>query len=219
MVVVVASYYRLGLINIALRYTRFLNTLKYICMSAGFSVKLSFRFLLFFFLSLALSSFALSLSIFVSLRFRSYSPDLSVLYLLPRYLRIRAINSLITFFFATPLLLVRLSVFLRSSAPLLLLCSSYSASSALSSLPLLRGNLSLQRVSRSKLQSRKRKYKFFHCPTSRTTKVQYIQYINTIIFSMSIGNRFTHFCSRKIFKLDIYLRKYLTIRRLLQYSL
>lgn len=79
MVVVVASYYRLGLINIALRYTRFLNTLKYICMSAGFSVELSFRFLLFLSLSLALS-----LSILVSLTFRSYSPDLSVLYLLPR---------------------------------------------------------------------------------------------------------------------------------------
>lgn len=79
MVVVVASYYRLGLINIALRYTRFLNTLKYICMSAGFSVELSFRFLLFLSRSLALS-----LSILVSLTFRSYSPDLSVLYLLPR---------------------------------------------------------------------------------------------------------------------------------------
>lgn len=81
MVVVVASYYRLGLINIALRYTRFLNTLKYICMSAGFSVELSFRFLLFLSLS---RSLALSLSILVSLPFRSYSPDLSVLYLLPR---------------------------------------------------------------------------------------------------------------------------------------
>lgn len=55
MVVVVASYYRLGLINIALRYTRFLNTLKYICMSAGFSVELSFRFLLFLSFSLPLS--------------------------------------------------------------------------------------------------------------------------------------------------------------------
>lgn len=103
---------------------------------------------------------SLSFDLSVSLRFRSYSPDLSVLYLLSRYLRIRTINSLITFFFATPLLLVRLSVFLRSSAPLLLLCSSYSASSALSSLPLLRGNLSLQRVSRSKLQAKKRKYIF-----------------------------------------------------------
>lgn len=151
MVVVVASYYRLGLINIALRYTRFLNTLKYICMSAGFSVELSFQFLLFLSLNLSLSRYlSLSLDLCLSLRFRSYSPDLSVLYLLPRYLRIRAINSLITSFFATPLLLVRLSVFLRSSAPLFLLCSSYSASSALSSLPLLRGNLSLQRVSRSK---------------------------------------------------------------------
>lgn len=161
MVVVVASYYRLGLINIALRYTRFLNTLKYICMSAGFSVELPFRFLLFLPPSLAslARSLARSLYFFRSLRFRSYSPDLSVPYLLPRYLRIRAINSLITFFFATPLLLVQLSVFLHS-ASLLLLCSSYSASSALSSLPLLRGNLSLQRVSRSKLQSKKNKIHF-----------------------------------------------------------
>lgn len=136
-----------------------------------------------FSLSLSLSfSFALFLSIFVSLRFRSsiapFLFDLSVLYLLPRYLRIRTINSLITFFFATPLLLVRLSV-LRSSAPLLLLCSSYSASSALSSLPLLRGNLSLQRVSRSKLQSRKRKYNF--CVVRRHARRTF----NTIIFSMS----------------------------------
>lgn len=126
--------------------------------SCSFSLSLS---LLSLFISISLSiSLDLTLSIFVSLRFRRYSPDLSVLYLLPRYLRIRAINSVITFFFATPLLLVRLSVFLRSSAPLLLLCSSYSASSALSSLPLLRGNLSLQRVSRSKLQAKKRKYIF-----------------------------------------------------------
>lgn len=40
MVVVVASYYRLGLINIALRYTCFLNTLKYICMRRGVVVVL-----------------------------------------------------------------------------------------------------------------------------------------------------------------------------------
>lgn len=159
MVVVVASYYRLGLINIALRYTRFLNTLKYICMSAGFSVELSFRFLLFLSLSFFLSLFYLFRSLSLCASVATF-PIFLFFYLLLRYLRIRAINSLITFFFATPLLLVRLSVFLRSSASLLLLCSSYSASSALSSLPLLRGNLSLQRVSRSKLQSRKRKYIF-----------------------------------------------------------
>lgn len=143
-----------------------------------------------FFPILALSSFlsiSPSLSIFVSLRFRSYSPDLSVLCLLLRYLRIRAINSLITFFLATPLLLVRLSVFLCSSALLLLLCSSYSASSALSSLPLLRGNLSLQRVSRSKLQSRKRKYIFVLFETSRTTTFN----INTNNSINVIGNYFT----------------------------
>lgn len=155
-------------------------------MSAGFSVELSFRFLLFlpFSLSLALS---LYLSIFVSLRFRSYSPDLSVLCLLSR---IRAINSLITFFFATPLLLVRLSVFLRSSASLLLLCSSYSASSALSSLPLLRGNLSLQRVSRSKLQCRKRKYIFASFDVTHDN----VQHQHCNSFDV-IGNRFTRFRS------------------------
>lgn len=164
MVVVVASYYRLGLINIALRYTRFLNTLKYMYAARG---SLFFRFLLFFSLCLRLSLslsfsvyFFLSRSLYLSLCASVAAPDLSFLYLLYRCLRMRAINSLITFFFATPLLLVRLSVFLRSSAPPLLLCSSYSASSALSSLPLLRGNLSLQRVSRSKLQSRTRKYIF-----------------------------------------------------------
>lgn len=158
MVVVVASYYRLGLINIALRYTCFLNTLKYICMQRGVLSRAFFQFSA---LSLSLSpslSFSLSLclqlplAIFVPLRFRSYSRSFRSLS--SRYLRIRAINSLITFFFATPLLLVRLSLFLRSSALPLLLCSSYSASSALSSLPLLRGNLSLQRVSRSKVWNR-----------------------------------------------------------------
>ena len=63
---------------------------------------------------------------------------------------------------ATPLLRVSLSLFYYSCVPpLLLLCSSYSASSALSSLPLLRGNLLLQRVSRSKLQFRKEKKKLY----------------------------------------------------------
>lgn len=56
---------------------------------------------------------------------------------------------------ATPLLRVSLSLFFCSCVPpLLLLRSSYSASSALSSLPLLRGNLLLQCVSRSKVWNR-----------------------------------------------------------------
>jgi len=92
MVVVVASYYRLGLINIALRYTCFLNTLKYICMQRGvfsLSLELLFRFLLYLSLSLSLY-LSLSPSLFVSNSlFRSLSlcasvatPDLSVLRLL-----------------------------------------------------------------------------------------------------------------------------------------
>lgn len=68
MVVVVASYYRLGLINIALRYTRFLNTLKYMYAARGSLFLLS----LFLSLCLRLSIFS-SLSIFVSLRFRNCS--------------------------------------------------------------------------------------------------------------------------------------------------
>lgn len=77
-------------------------------------------------------------------------------------------------FVATPLLRVSLSLFFRSCVPpLLLLCSSYSASSALSSLPLLRGNLLLQCVSRSKLQFRKENSIFmrllFHYPSRTRT--------------------------------------------------
>lgn len=76
MVVVVASYYRLGLINIALRYTRFLNTLKYICMQRGVLCRAFFRLL--FFLSSFLSlSFLRSLSLCASVA----APDLSVLFL------------------------------------------------------------------------------------------------------------------------------------------
>lgn len=70
MVVVVASYYRLGLINIALRYTRFLNTLKYMYAARGSLFLLSLS--LFLSLCLRLSIFS-SLSIFVSLRFRNCS--------------------------------------------------------------------------------------------------------------------------------------------------
>ena len=83
----------------------------------------------------------------------SFSLFLSLSLFLSRY-RITSV--------ATPLLRVSLSLFYYSCVPpLLLLCSSYSASSALSSLPLLRGNLLLQRVSRSKLQFRKEKKKLY----------------------------------------------------------
>lgn len=65
MVVVVASYYRLGLINIALRYTRFLNTLKYMYAARGslfllsLSLSLSLSPSLYFFLSFDLCLSAL----------------------------------------------------------------------------------------------------------------------------------------------------------------
>lgn len=69
MVVVVASYYRLGLINIALRYTRFLNTLKYMYAARGslsFSLYLPILALFLLFLSLSLSIFFLSFDLCLS---------------------------------------------------------------------------------------------------------------------------------------------------------
>lgn len=137
------------------------------------SIYLFLSFYLSAFLSVSISR-SLTLSLSLRLRFRSCSRSFRPLS--PCYFRIRTINSLITFFLATPLLLVRLSVFFRSSAAPLLLCSSYSASSALSSLPLLRGNLSLQRVSRSKLQSRKKTHTFLRYSQSHATSMRHLVY-------------------------------------------
>ena len=119
-----------------------------------FSLVLSLSLLFFFSRTLSLCflflSFSLSLSLSLSL---SFSLSLSLRY------RITSV--------ATPLLRVSLSLFYYSCVPpLLLLCSSYSASSALSSLPLLRGNLLLQRVSRSKLQFKKEKKNSIFMPAT-----------------------------------------------------
>lgn len=171
-----------------------------------FSLELSFRFLLLlplFSLALFLSISALLSRSFCPLTLSSLSSDQ------------RAINSLITFFFATPLLLVQLSVFLRSSASLLLLCSSYSASSALSSLPLLRGNLSLQRVSRSKLQSKKRKYIFALFDAKHdehsTSTLSFFQRQQA-----TVSHIFVH--DQTSIRTSIRYRRCLTIRKLSQYS-
>lgn len=137
-------------------------------------------------------SLALLPTIFVSLRFRSCSRSfrsLSLEIALSSDSHAQLANH---FLLRKPAsALVRLSVFLCSSAPPLLLCSSYSASSALSSLPLLRGNLSLQRVSRSKLQPRTEQIHF--CVIQRYVLRAFD--INATTFFYVPGNCFTRFCS------------------------
>lgn len=167
MVVVVASYYRLGLINIALRYTCFLNTLKYICMQRGVLSRAFFQFLLY--LSISSLFLQLPLSIFVSLRFRSYSrsfPSPSL-----RYLRIRAINSLITFFSSQPRFY---SFGFRSSCALLLFRFCYARLILL--LPLCPVFLSCAGISRCNASPARscnpeKENTFLRYPASRATNI------------------------------------------------
>lgn len=141
--------FRVGLINIALRYTRFLNTLKYKCMRRGFSNRFSsvlfsfffllvFRFLPVFLLIHLLFFFSFHNLFFLFFFFFGYYSFSSDEYYYPDFISL-----------LNPLLTDLLPLSYSPIFPLL----SYSASSTLSSLPLLRGNFSLQRVSRSKLKT------------------------------------------------------------------
>lgn len=132
--VVAFFYYRL--INIALRYTRLLNTLKYICMRRGVSIIFT-RFLYsLFFHSCAFSSFLL-------LRGFTICPYLRTLDL---FLDLDCSSALTNTLLSFPIQSVCYPASKRYySSSLPLLCSpsvllTYSAFSASSSLPLLRGN-------------------------------------------------------------------------------